>query len=72
MIKMKIPAAERLAQALHSEGLFEMETKARSGYYGEFTSPLATPKFMQLVCDLNARGKPQLARRAMEGEFDGK
>lgn len=71
MIKMTIPAAERLAQALHSEGLFEMEKNARAGYYGDFTSPLATP-IMQLVSDLNARDKPELARRAMEGEFDGK
>ena len=44
-------AAERLAEALHAEGLFDMEAKARDGYYGDFTSPLAAP-ITQLVKDL--------------------
>jgi hypothetical protein len=63
-------ASEKLAQALHAEGLFEMEAKAREGYYGDFTSPLATP-IMQLVNDLQARGATELAKRAMNGAFDG-
>jgi hypothetical protein len=63
-------AAEKLAQALHAEGLFDMEAKAREGYYGDFTSPLATP-IMQLVKDLQAKGARALAERAMDGEFDG-
>jgi hypothetical protein len=62
--------SERLAQALHSRGLLEMEEKAREGYYGDFTSPLATP-IMQLVADLRANGSEDLALRAMNGEFDG-
>lgn len=63
-------AAEKLAQALHAEGLLDMEEKARAGYYGDFTSPLAT-LIMQLVNDLQARGALTLAKRAMNGAFDG-
>lgn len=63
-------AAEKLAQALHAEGLLEMEQKAIEGYYGDFTSPLAMP-ISQLVRDLQAKGAMELADRAMDGEFDG-
>lgn len=63
-------AAERLAQALHEEGLLDMEAKAREGYYGDFTSPLGMP-ITQLVLDLTARGATKLADRAKDGEFDG-
>lgn len=63
-------ANERLAQALHALGDFDMEKKAREGYYGDFTSPLATP-IMTLVQDLDAKGYSALAQRAREGEFDG-
>jgi hypothetical protein len=67
---MKMPTTERLAQALHAEGLFAMETKARHGYYDDFKSPLATP-IVQLVLDLENAGKRELANRARNGEFDG-
>jgi hypothetical protein len=63
-------ASERLAEALHAEGLLDMEEKARAGYYGDFTSPLATP-IVQLVMDLNAKGAIVLAKRAINGAFDG-
>jgi hypothetical protein len=69
---MKLPpttTSERLAQVLHAVGLFEMEKKAREGYYDDFRSTLATP-IMQLVADLMAAGQTDLARRAREGEFD--
>ena len=66
---MTIPTSERLAQVLHAEGLFHMETKARYGYYDDFKSPLETP-IVQLVRDLQAAGKDALAKRAMDGEFD--
>lgn len=67
--KPMIPTSEKLAQALHAEGLFDMEKKAREGYYDDYKSPLATPK-MQLVADLNREGREKLAYRAMNGEFD--
>lgn len=63
-------ASERLAQALHAKGLFDMEDKARDGYYGDFTSPLAMP-INQLVSDLCDAGADDLAEQAKEGEFDG-
>ena len=63
-------ASERLAQALHEVDEFEMEQRAREGYYSDFTSPLATP-IRQLVHDLMPRGHDALVKRAMAGEFDG-
>lgn len=82
----KIPTSERLAQILHAEGLFDMEKKAREGYYDDYKSPLETP-IVQLVRDLqtladNFQGRGvnaertserlrKLARRAMDGDFDG-
>ena len=62
--------SERLAQVLHAAGLRDMEAKARSGYYDDYRSPLATP-IVQLVRDLEAQGQHDLAKRAMSGEFDG-
>lgn len=67
---MPLATSERLAQALHAAGLLEMETKAREGYYDDYKSPLATP-ITQLVNDLNDAGQFSLAKRAMDGEFDG-
>jgi hypothetical protein len=46
-----------------------MEAKARSGYYDDFKSPLATP-IVQLVKDLQKAGQHEIAKRAMNGEFD--
>lgn len=67
---MKLPTSERLAQVLHAEGLLEMESKARAGYYDDYRSPLATP-IMQLVKDLSAVNRKDLAERAANGEWDG-
>ena len=61
---------EKLAQVLRSEGLFDLEKKAREGYYDDFESPLATP-IVQLVHDLRERDREDLAVRAINGEWDG-
>lgn len=66
----KLPTSERLAQVLHAEGLLEMESKARDEYYDDYRSPLATP-ILQLVQDLLAVNRRDLADRAMAGEWDG-
>ncbi len=63
-------AKERLAAALSEAGLVAMSERAATGYYADFESPLATP-IMQLVSDLREAGAHDLARRAMEGDFDG-
>ena len=66
-------AKVRLTDELRKIHAVKMAEKASEGYYGDFTSPLATP-IMQLVADLNAIGTKEakaLARRAMDGEFDG-
>jgi len=60
---------ERLAQVLHAAGLFEMEKAARAGRYDDYEGESATP-IVDLVHDLQAAGKSDLAARAMNGEFD--
>lgn len=68
--RMGFPTKERLAQVLHAAVLFDMEKAARSGHYDDFESDIATP-IVQLVADLRAVGREDLARRAMDGEWDG-
>lgn len=67
---MTVSTKEKLAQVLHAEGLFEMEKAARAGRYDDFESESATP-IVDLVRDLRAAGKNDLAVRAMNGEWDG-
>lgn len=47
-----------------------MEKAARAGRYDDFESESATP-MLDLVHDLQAAGRHDLAKRAMRGEFDG-
>lgn len=61
-----------LAAELEKAELHEMAAKARTGYYHDFLSPLATP-CVQLADDLAAVGTPEaltLRARHMNGEFD--
>jgi hypothetical protein len=53
----------------HSLKLGNMIEAARSGYYSDYDSPLATP-CVQLVKDLDFLGLTELSKRAKEGEFD--
>ena len=66
----KLPTSERLAAVLEEHHLFDMAAKAKQGYYDDYRSPLATP-IAQLVLDLFAIRRPDLAERAMAGEWDG-
>lgn len=61
---------DRLARVLAENGLRGMAAKAMLGCYDDYESMSATP-IMHLVRDLKAAGKPDLATRAMNGEFDG-
>lgn len=64
----KIRTSDKLADALASAGCpVSMVVLARSGYYDDYRSPIATP-CMQLVDDLQSW--PELRARAMNGEFD--
>lgn len=65
-----IPTKEKLAQVLHAEGMFEMEKAARAGRYDDFEGESATP-IVDLVNDLVAAGRRDLAKRAQQGEWDG-
>lgn len=61
-----------LAQELENAGLSEMAARARTGYYHDYLSPLATPE-LQLLADLQAAGTPaalKLRDRHINGEFD--
>ena len=60
---------EKLAQALHSVGLFKMEALARAGRYDDFESKSATP-CVDLVSALRNEGQDELAQRAKDGEWD--
>jgi hypothetical protein len=53
----------------HSLKLGNMIEAARSGYYSDYDSPIATP-CIQLVKDLEYIGATELAGKAREGEFD--
>ena len=66
---MTQPTKERLAAALGEAGLSVMQQRAAAGYYDDFESPLATP-IIQLVTDLRAAGREDLAKLAMNGEWD--
>lgn len=61
-----------LADELEKAGLISMAANARTGYYHDYLSPLATP-CIQLASDLMIAGTPAaLAIRArhLDGEFD--
>lgn len=76
---------EKLAQALEealikykgetvvadniTRGINKMIQKAKDGYYSDYDSPIATP-CIQLVMDLRSLGIEDIAKRAIEGEFD--
>jgi hypothetical protein len=63
--------SEKLAAALMEAGApINMIEKAISGFYGDFTSPLAFP-ILELVTDAMALGLTDIADRARDGEFDG-
>jgi len=65
------PAARKLVTALKSAGASNaMVERAEQGYYGDFTSNLAMP-ITQLVNDARREKLEYIARRAMEGDFDG-
>lgn len=48
----------------------QLAARAAEGYYDDYKSPLAAP-IHALVTDARAVGLPEIAERAMEGEFDG-
>lgn len=72
MTDNKPDAAARLVRALkEANAPHHMILNAQEGYYGDFTSELSTP-ITQLVNDLYAYNLVALAKRAMNGEFDGR
>ncbi len=65
-----IATKEKLAQVLHARGLFDLERRARAAEYDDFESGSVTP-IGDLVAALRQTGDEDLAKRAMEGEWDG-
>lgn len=61
---------DKLAEALSLAGApQDMIERALAGYYDDYKSPLPAP-IVQLVADARSHGLPDIARRAMDGEFD--
>lgn len=66
------PTRLRLAQAIESlndPNLEPLVTRARLGWYSDFSSPLATPK-VRLAKELKNAGHAALASAVIDGEFD--
>ena len=61
---------ERLAGVLREAGLPGMAAKAMLGCYDDFETMDPAP-IHDLVRDLQAARKPDLAQRAINGEWDG-
>lgn len=62
---------QKLVRALiEARAPASMIALAKIGHYGDFTSELATP-ITHLVKDARAAGLESIAKRAMNGEFDG-
>jgi len=73
----KLPTKERLAHEIDAvarrygdEGLVAMARRAREGYYDDYESPLAMP-CVKLVEDFRFLGYEGMARKAMDGRWDG-
>jgi len=60
---------QRLEEVLRAAGLHEMAANALLGGYDDFETTSPTP-IHDLVRDLNAAGRPDLAQRAINGEWD--
>jgi len=61
---------EALANANHDPELMPMIRRARAGYYDDYESSLAIP-CMQLVGDFRKLGYEGMARKAINGMWDG-
>lgn len=69
-METRIPTSEKLAQILElAQAPKQMIERARAGYYDDFKSELATP-IVALAQDARKAGLPDIAQRAMAGEFD--
>lgn len=66
-----VPTTEKLAAALEAAACpADMIALARRGFYDDYKSELISP-ISRLVHDLRVLGKIELAKRAMNGDFDG-
>lgn len=60
---------ERLAEVLERAGLVTLAERARAGRFDDYESNSVTP-IRDLVAALQNAGREDLARRAMNGEWD--
>lgn len=60
----------RLANVLKKNGLSILTERALKGQYDDYESQSPTPQ-INLVNDLMKAERPDLARRVINGEFDG-
>lgn len=70
MTEERQPTTEKLAKALEKAGApAEMIQRAHEGYYDDYKSDLIGPIY-HLVDDANQNNLPDIASRAIAGEFD--
>jgi hypothetical protein len=62
--------AEKLAAAFRRVGDETEAKKAESGYYGDFTSPLAAPQ-TALYLLATQKGYREIVKGVLNGEYDG-
>ena len=67
---MRMSTKERLAVVLRQEGLLGLAGEALLGRFDDYETKSATP-IGDLVRCLRARGREDLAQRAIGGEWDG-
>ena len=60
----------KLATVLELEGLHNLAERARRGEFDDYESESATP-LMDLEAQLRRHDRPDLAKRVIEGEWDG-
>lgn len=64
------PTSIKLSKVLESEGLLDLALRAAAGEFDDFKSEHVSPIHV-LVEELIVKGRPDLARRAIDGEWDG-
>ncbi len=69
---MRTPTTEKLAlalEALDDPKLSEMIRNARAGFYDDYKTTIPQP-IARLIKDLSSAGYPEMAERAMDGEWN--
>ena len=61
---------DRVTTKTKAAAIEMMLSRAKTGFYGDFTSPIATPK-LRLIRDAEGLGLKNIAANTMGGKYDG-